>query len=212
MDTKKDLCRIGKKMKEAGLVAACDGNISFRRADGSIVITPSGVPKGELKPKHLLVVDLDGKVLEGTAKPSSEAALHLEIYRRRDDVQAIIHAHPVTATALTVAGIPFKADIVTEGALVLGPVPTVPYAPPGSSELAVTCAEAAKTADVFLMERHGAATVGKDLDQAFYRLETLETVAKMYRDSLICAAASKFQRSLRTTTSKAQPLSWYLKK
>ena len=84
MDTKKTLCRIGQKMKEAGLVAACDGNISFRRDDGTVVITPSGVPKGELKPKHLLVVDLDGHVLEGTGKASSESALHLEIYRKRN--------------------------------------------------------------------------------------------------------------------------------
>lgn len=76
MDTKKTLCRIGAQMKEAGLVTACDGNISFRRSDGAIVITPSGVPKGELKPKHLLVVDLDGHVMEGTGKASSESALH----------------------------------------------------------------------------------------------------------------------------------------
>lgn len=170
MDTKKTLCRIGQKMKEAGLVAACDGNISFRRDDGTVVITPSGVPKGELKPKHLLVVDLDGHVLEGTGKASSESALHLEIYRKRDDVRAIIHAHPVTATA---------------------------------------CAEAAEGADVFLMERHGAATVGRDLEQAFYRLETLETVAKMYRDSLIFAATSSQQKN--NPAAKAQPLSWYLK-
>lgn len=209
MDTKKTLCRIGRKMKEAGLVAACDGNISFRRDDGTIVITPSGVPKGELKPKHLLVVDLDGHVLEGTGKASSESALHLKIYRKREDVRAIIHAHPVTATALTVAGIPFRPDIVTEGALVLGPVPTVAYAPPGSAELATACAEATEGADVFLMERHGAATVGQDLEQAFYRLETLETVAKMYRDSLIFAAASSQQKN--NPTAKAQPLSWYLK-
>ena len=181
-------------MKEAGLVTACDGNLSFRRDDGTVVITPSGVPKGELKPKHLLVVDLDGHVLEGTGKASSESALHLEIYRKREDVRAIIHAHPVTATALTVAGIPFRPDIVTEGTLVLGPVPTVAYAPPGSTELATACAEAAEGADVFLMERHGAATVGQDLEQAFYRLETLETVAKMYRDSLIFAAASSQQK------------------
>ena len=211
LDTKKTLCRIGCQMKEAGLVAACDGNISFRRDDGNIVITPSGVPKGELKPKHLLVVDLEGHILEGSGKASSESALHLGIYRKRDDVRAIIHAHPVTATALTVAGIPFRPDIVTEGAMVLGPVPTVPYAAPGSPELAKACAEAAEKADVFLMERHGAATVGKDLAQAFYRLETLETVAKMYRDSLIFAAVSTQSSNNNNPAAKAQPLSWYLK-
>ncbi|MFR6642647.1 MAG: class II aldolase/adducin family protein, partial [Megasphaera sp.] len=90
MDTKKTLCAIGKAMKKGGLVAACDGNISYRRDDGLIVITPSGLPKGELHPKDLLLVNLDGIVVEGTGKPSSETALHLMIYRKRQDVHAII--------------------------------------------------------------------------------------------------------------------------
>lgn len=195
-------------MKNGGLVAACDGNISYRRDDGFIVITPSGLPKGELRPRDLLVVDRDGTVVEGTGKPSSETALHLTIYRKREDVKAIIHAHPVTATALTVAGIPFASDIVTEGAMVLGEVPTVPYAPPGSLALAEGCGAAAETASVFLMERHGAVTVGADLTEAFYRLDTLEAVAKMYRDSLIFSMAGGDNRN---TTTKAKPLSWYLK-
>ena len=126
------------------------------------------MPKGELKPKHLLVVDLDGHVLEGTGKASSESALHLGNLSEAGRRPGHHPRHPVTATALTVAGIPFRPDIVTEGALVLGPVPTVAYAPPGSAELATACAEAAEGADVFLMERHGAATVGQDLEQAFY--------------------------------------------
>ena len=141
-------------------------------------------------------------------KPSSETALHLNIYRKRQDVHAIIHAHPVTATALTGAGIPFAADIVTEGAMVLGEVPTVPYAPPGSLELAEGCGAAAETASVFLMERHGAVTLGTDLKEAFYRLDTLEAVAKMYRDSLIFSLAGGDKGH---TTTKAKPLSWYLK-
>ena len=208
LDNKKTLCAIGKAMKKGGLVAACDGNISYRRDDGLIVITPSGLRKGELHPKDLLVVNLDGTVFEGMGKPSSETALQRNIYRKRQDVHAIIHAHPVTATALTVAGIPFAADIVTEGAMVLGEVPTVPYAPPGSLELAEGCGAAAETASVFLMERHGAVTLGTDLKEAFYRLDTLEAVAKMYRDSLIFSLAGGDKGH---TTTKAKPLSWYLK-
>ena len=96
MDTKKKLCKIGEKMKEAGLVAACDGNISFRNPNGTIVITPSGLPKGELKPSQLLVMDINGKVIKGEGKPSSETPLHLEIYKARLDVNAIIHAHPMS--------------------------------------------------------------------------------------------------------------------
>lgn len=191
MDTKKKLCRIGEKMKEAGLVAACDGNISFRNPNGFIVITPSGVPKGELKPSQLLVMDIQGKVIKGDGKPSSETRMHLDIYKARPDVNAIIHAHPIVSTAVTVAGLPFPSTIVTEGALVLGKtVPTVPYAAPGSAELAAACAEYAKHANVFLMERHGAATLGKDLKEALYRMETLEAVAKVYRASLAFAVNS----------------------
>lgn len=203
MDTKKGLCRIGRKMAAAGLVAACDGNISFRRADGLIVITPSGVPKGELKPKRLLVLNLDGQVVAGVGKPSSEAGMHLAIYRQRKDVHAIIHAHPQTATAITVAGIPFPADVVTAGAMVLGHVPTVPYAAPGSPELAQETADAAMHCNVLLLEHHGAVTLGYDLKEAFYRMETLEMTAKMYRDSLIFRTAAKPDQH---AASKAEPL------
>lgn len=203
MDTKKTLCRIGRKMEKKGLVAACDGNISFRRADGLIVITPSGCPKGEIKPKQLLLLTLDGEIVAGNGKPSSESGMHLAIYRRRPDVQAVIHAHPQTATAITVAGIPFPADVVTAGALVLGHVPTVPYAAPGSDELAKEAAEASLHCNVMLLERHGATTLGTDLNEAFYRLETLEMAAKMYRDSLIFKQTEEKEHR---AASKAEPL------
>ena len=140
-DTKKQLCRIGRKMKEGGLVVACDGNISYRRDDGLIVITPSGVPKGELRPSDLLVIDSKGQIVKGKGKASSETSLHLEIYKARPDVKAIVHCHPVTATAVSVAGLEFPSQIVTEGRDFLGPVVTVPFAEPGSMDLAVKCAQ-----------------------------------------------------------------------
>ena len=177
MDTRKDLCRIGRDMKDCGLVAACDGNISYRRDDATVVITPSGVPKERLKPSKLLVVDMDGKVVKGKGKASSETMMHLLIYKLRPDVKAIVHAHPTVATALTVSGVPFPTDIVTEGELVLKRVPTIPYAAPGTQDLAVGCAKAMRAANVALLERHGAVTVGKDLDEALFRMETLEKVA-----------------------------------
>lgn len=155
--------------------------ISATAATTALSSLPLGPAKGELHPKDLLLVNLDGIVVEGTGKPSSETALHLTIYRKRQDVHAIIHAHPVTATALTVAGISFAADIVTEGAMVLGDVPTVPYAPPGSLELAEGCGAAAETASVFLMERHGAVTVGADLTEA-------STVSIRWKPWLRCTA------------------------
>lgn len=185
MDTKKTLCRVGKEMKQAGLLAGCDGNISFRRDDGTIVITPSGVSKGHVKPDDLLILDGDGNVLKGTGKPSSETSLHILTYKVRPDVNAIVHAHPVVATAVTVAGLTFPSEIVTEGAMVLGPsVPTVPYAAPGSLELAALCAEYAQKANVLLLERHGAIALGTDLKEAWNRMETLEAVAKIYQAAL----------------------------
>jgi L-fuculose-phosphate aldolase len=196
MDTRKILRRIGKEMKDAGLVVACDGNLSFRREDGSIVITPSGVPKGFLTSSQLIVLSPDGDVLKGDGKPSSETNLHLLVYKNRPDVNAIIHAHPTVATAFSVTGLPFPSDIVTEGKMVLGKVPTVGYAGPGSMDLAMACAGALKKANVILMESHGATTVGKNLDEAFFRMETLEKVATIYRDSLTFASAYRLTRQL----------------
>lgn len=209
MDTKKKLCKIGEKMKEAGLVAACDGNISFRNPNGTIVITPSGLPKGELKPSQLLVMDISGKVIKGEGKPSSETPLHLEIYKARPDVNAIIHAHPIVATAVTVAGLDFPSTLVTEGAIVLGKsVPTVPYAAPGSTELGKACADYARKVNVFLMERHGATALGTDLKEALYRMETLEAVAKVYRASLAFAVNS---RALQDISRSQELASFFLR-
>ena len=168
-DTKKQLCRIGRKMKEGGLVVACDGNISYRRDDGLIVITPSGVPKGELRPSDLLLIDMQGHIVKGKGKASSETSLHLEIYKARPDVKAIVHCHPVTATAVSVAGLEFPE--------------------PGSMDLAVKCAQGLKKVNVILMASHGACAVGTNLNQAFYRMETLESVAKIYRNAMTFHAA-----------------------
>lgn len=188
MDTKKEICYIGKKITKAGLVTACDGNISVRCADGSILITPSQKPKGEVRKKDILRVSLTGHVLEGNGKPSSETSMHIQIYSKRPDVKAIVHAHPITATALSVAAIPFPSDLVTEGELILGHVPTIPYALPGSMELATAAAVSMLQANVGLLERHGAIALGESLTEALYRMETLETVAKMYRDALLFAS------------------------
>lgn len=202
-DTKKQLCYIGRRMKEGGLIAACDGNMSYRRDDGTVVITPSGVPKGELKPSDLLIMDMDGNILKGKGKASTETNLHLQVYKLRPDVKAIVHCHPITATAVSVAGLEFPSRVVTEGRDYLGPVTTVPFAEPGSLKLANDCAKALQKVNAIIMTSHGACTVGNDLHQAFNRMETLEAVAKMYRDALIfhLGNASLRERQEATLTS-----------
>ena len=190
------LCEVGKKMCIQKLVVACDGNISFRRKDGNIVITPSGYPKGELTPDMLVVIDAKGNNLSNNFKPSTEMNMHLAIYRLRPDVNAIVHAHPPVATAVTVAGTVFPNNIVTEGRDFLGPVATVPYEDPASEELAQACAKAMLGHNVILMANHGATTVGKNLKEAGYRMETLEAVASIYRDALSMNTALNEKPSL----------------
>ena len=190
MDQEMLLCQIGSRLYRKNMLAGCDGNLSFRRSDGTIVITPSAVPKGFLDPSMLLVVDGEGHILSGDGKPSSEMKLHLEAYRRRPDVGAVIHAHPPVATAVTVAGISFPSTIVTEGRDVLGPVGIVPYHSPSTDQLAQECGAMLETHDVILLSNHGAAAVGRDLAEAFYRMETLEMTAAIYRDALLFSTAS----------------------
>lgn len=191
MNNREALCLVGRKMGQMKLVVACDGNISYKNTDGTIVITPSGYPKGELTPDMLITIDQQGLVINGEGKPSSEMNMHLAIYRERPDICAIVHAHPPIATAVTVAGIEFPNNIVTEGRDFLGPVPTVPYENPASEELAIACAKGLIDHNVILMANHGATAVGKTLAEAGYRMETLEAVAAIYRDSLILEGAAQ---------------------
>jgi len=189
MDSVTMLCQIGERLYRKNLIAGCGGNLSFRQTDGTVVITPSGVAKGFLVPGDLLTVDLEGHILSGSAKPSSEMRLHLETYRQRPDVGAIVHAHPPVSTAYTLLGRPFPDNIHTEGRGVLGTVGTVPYISPASDALANACADALKEMNVILMANHGAVTVGCDLLQAYNRMETLEATAIIYRDALLFASS-----------------------
>ncbi|MGE1063259.1 class II aldolase/adducin family protein [Megasphaera paucivorans] len=197
MDSRDTLCEIGKKMCCYKLVVACDGNISYRKENGHIIITPSGVSKGSLTRDMLLELDLQGNIITGKGKPSSETNLHLAIYRKRPDVNAVLHAHPIVSTALTVAGAAFPDNIVTEGRDYLGHVVTVPYAEPASMELAESCAAVLADVNVILMANHGAVSVGNDLYQALYRMETLEAVASIYRDALILSHGTSHSEKLK---------------
>ncbi|MEO8500603.1 MAG: class II aldolase/adducin family protein [Vicinamibacteria bacterium] len=172
------IIEVGLRLYQKGLVTATEGNISMRVADGHLV-TSSGVSKGFLTPEHVILIDGEGHSPSGGPSVSSEDKMHAAIYQRRPEVQAVIHAHPPTATAFAVAHVPLDSRILAESVLVLGMVPLIPYATPGTQELANAVAGGLGGGYAALLANHGAVTVGKTLDQAHQRMETLEHVARV---------------------------------
>ena len=172
-----EIVAIGKRVYDRGYVASNDGNISVRLDDRRVLITPTGVSKGFMKPGDLIVVDLEGRVLQGTKRPSSESDMHLRIYRDRPDVNAVCHAHPPYATGFAVAGIPLDRRILPEFVIGLGAVPVVEYGATGTPALYGTLRRYVQDYDAFLLANHGAVTVAGSLLGAYHRMETLEHVA-----------------------------------
>lgn len=172
----------GRICYDRHLTTSNDGNISVRLDDERILITPSGLSKGRMAPEDMIMLDMQGKVLAAAPgrKPSSEAPMHLEVYQQRADVRAALHAHPVFATALSVAGLDFPADMLPEIILTLGDVPTTAYATPASHEDAEVVRPLIKDHNALLLRQHGSLTVGCDLDEALIHLERLEQVAEVF--------------------------------
>ena len=173
------IARVCRRLYERGLIAGPDGNVSVRLGDGSILVTPSGMSKVDVEPDDLVVVDPDGRVIEGDGTPSSELRMHLRIYRRRPDVRAVVHAHPPVATGFAVAGESFVAPVLPEVILQMGAVPLVPYATPGTEALADLLEPFLDRCDAVLMANHGATTVGATLEVAHQRMESLEHAARI---------------------------------
>ena len=174
---KADILEAGIKLFQRGLVAANDGNLSVRVGENALWVTPTGVSKGAMIEEMLVKLDLDGNLLAGTRRPSSEVKMHLRIYRENPDVRAVVHAHPPAATAFACAGIPLDRPVLQEAVLMLGPVPVAPFALPGSQAGADNLAPFCQQYRAALLEYHGAVTWGETMQQAHYRLECLEQTA-----------------------------------
>lgn len=174
-----EIVGVCRRLYDRGLIAGADGNVSVRLEDGRILVTPSGLSKGELAPADLVEVDADGQRVSGNHLPSSEVRMHVRIYRRRPDVRAVVHAHPPTATAFAVAGEDFMAPVLPELVAQMGGVPLVPYATPGGELLADRFDPFLPHHDAFLMANHGATTVGPTLTIAHQRMESLEHAARI---------------------------------
>ena len=172
----------GRLCYERHLLTSNDGNISVRLDENLILITPSGLSKGRMETSDLIVMDLQGKVHQSKRdrRPSSETPMHIEVYKQRPDVRAVIHAHPIFATALTVAGMDFPVDVLPEVMLTLGDVPVSAYATPSSHEDADIVRPLIPNHDAILLRQHGTLTVGKDLEDCLITLERIEHVAEVF--------------------------------
>ena len=166
-------------MYARGYTASNDGNISVRLDAARLLMTPKGVCKGFMDPAMMCITDLDGKKLAGERDPSSEMQMHLEVYRRRPDVNAVVHAHPPIATGFAVAGIPLDKAVLAEVVTSLGSVPIAAYATPSTRALPEAVSQYIKAHDGMLLANHGALTVGTDLFSAYFKMETIEHFAQI---------------------------------
>jgi L-fuculose-phosphate aldolase len=174
-----DIVEVGRRMYARGYTASNDGNISVRLGTDRLLMTPKSVCKGFMTPDMMCVTDLDGKKIQGDRDPSSEMLMHLEVYRQRADVRAVVHAHPPTATGFAVAGIPLDRAVLAEVVTTLGSVPIAAYATPSTTELPEAVRRYIKAHDGMLLANHGALTVGGDLFSAYFKMETIEHFAQI---------------------------------
>jgi len=172
---REEIIKTASMLHHKNMLAACDGNISYRYDDNTILITPSGKPKFLLGEDDIAVVDINGTVIKG--EPSSEMLMHLEVYKMRADARAVIHAHPPTAVAYSIAHpdakeIPGKS--FSELILAVGKLPIVPFKMPGSMEMGTALHPFIKNHKVMVLARHGALSFGEDLIEAYNGMERLE--------------------------------------
>lgn len=168
-----------RQLARRGLMAGQDGNLSVRLGPDRVLVTPAGLIKSQLTAADMVEVDLAGRRRRGRRNPTSELDLHLRILRRRPDVGAVVHAHPPTATGFAVAGEGIPANVLPELIFQVGPVPVVPYGTPGTAELGDKVEPLIGRHDALLLANHGAVTVGRTIDQAWIRMESLEHGARI---------------------------------
>jgi L-fuculose-phosphate aldolase len=175
----RQICQMGRRMYERGFVVACEGNLSVRLNPNRILITPTRKCKWRLTPDNLVIIDLNGTIVRGNGRPSSEMLMHLLYYRLRSDVQAVCHAHPPIATGFAAAGRALEEAVLPEVVVGLGKIPLAPYGTPGTAELCAGLESLVTAHDAILLENHGLVTCGQDLDTAYERLEIVEHFARV---------------------------------
>ena len=180
-EIKKQICDIGKRIYDRGMVAANDGNISVKISDNEFLCTPTGVSKGFMTPEYICKVDADGNVIQANKgfKPSSEIKMHMRVYKERPDVKAVVHAHPIYATSFAIAGIPLTQPIMPEAIIALGCVPIAEYGTPSTHEIPDAVSKYLQYYDAVLLENHGALAYSDSLLAAYHKMESLEFYAEL---------------------------------
>lgn len=193
---REQICDICGKMWQLGWVAANDGNVSVRTGENEIITTPTGISKSFITPEKLVTIDLEGNILEAEEgyRPSSEIKMHLCCYRERSDVRSVLHAHPPTATGFAVAHVHMDKYIMIEDVIAIGSVPVTPYGTPSTDEIPRSIRPYLQEHDVILLENHGALAVGADLVTAYYRMESLELLAKIQLTAHLLGGAKEISR------------------
>ncbi len=178
-ELRREICEIGRRIHQLGFVAGFDGNISARLDSHRILSSPTTISKGMMQADDLVICDYDGKKISGRRNVTSEIAMHLLIYRRRRDAQAVVHAHPPTATGYAAAGMSLNKALISEVVLTLGCIPLARYGTPGTAELTAALEPLVGTHDAILMANHGVVTFAPDLERAYFKMETVEHFAKI---------------------------------
>jgi len=195
-EIKKEICEIGKRIYNRNMVAANDGNISVKLNDHEFLCTPTGVSKGFMTPEFICKVDQNGNVLQANKgfKPSSEIKMHMRVYEKREDVTAVVHAHPTFATSFAIAGIPLTQPIMPEAVISLGCVPIAEYGTPSTMEIPDAVEKYLPYYDAVLLENHGALTYGGDLLSAYHKMESVEFYAELLYKSKMLGGPKEFSK------------------
>ncbi len=176
---KQDMCDIGRRIYNRQFAAANDGNITVRVSDNEVLCTPTLQCKGFLQPEDIALIDMTGKQIAGRKKRSSEALLHLEIYKQREDIRSVVHCHPPHATAFAIAREPIPQCILPEVEVFLGDVPITKYETPGGQSFADTIIPFVKKTNVMILANHGTVSYGETVEQAYWWTEILDSYCRM---------------------------------
>lgn len=190
LKSKEEIIKYGKKLGQKNMTPSTSGNISVR-FDDNVLISASGTCLADLNEDDIVLIDKKSDVIDGCKKASSEKNLHNAIYSLRPDINAIVHCHSPYVSAFAVCQIPLSKPIISENVFYFGEIPVAPYALPGSDKLVENTAKFFTKHNAVLLANHGIVIGANDLKNAYYLMETAETFAQIYLNSMLLGGAKE---------------------